>query len=240
MLASPLPSTLTPAGPTTTLPCCSLCAPHLSRREAGYCPRCGEPAAWAERTPTLCAACVSGTEYSWRRFLFHGLYQGLLRECILRLKHSQELPLAHALGTLLARHPELDSATSSTYDAVVPVSLHPPKLRVRGFNQALELARPLAAAHAWPLKPQLLRRTLNTVTQATLHIADRRQNVRAAFTAEPQASGLRILLIDDVATTGSTLEAAAAALVQAGAAHVDVAVIARTPSARAKVPQVVA
>ncbi len=213
-----------PAPPGGTgLPLCPDCAPLLARRTGGYCPRCGELAASADAPLAPCGQCLMAPR-PWERFFFHAAYEGLLRDLILRFKSGHELALARLLGSFLAGRADI----SGPYDALVPVPLHSRRLRERGFNQALELAKPLAAKLGVPLAPLSLARTARTHPQAGLSMAERRANVRGLFKAEGVA-GFRILLVDDIATTGATLESAAKELLRAGASGVDVAVVARTP-----------
>src|SRR5690606_29209375 len=114
--------------------------------------------------------------------------------------------------------------------AVVPVPLHCARLRRRGYDQALELARPLAHALALPLQPRLLQRVRATAPQSELSAAARRRNLRDAFVvAADAAPPAHVVLVDDVMTTGATLHAAARALRHAGVARVDAWVCARVP-----------
>lgn len=205
---------------------CPACEAALSRRTAGFCTRCGNLAAHAESTPAPCGDCLAVTR-PWDRFFFHGVYQGQLRDIILRFKNGHELALARLLGTLLAGHPTLAGLTGH-YDEVIPMPLHPRRLRERGFNQALELAKPLAERLDAPLEFARLARTGYTHPQAGLSLKERKRNVLGLFAAE-DISGKRLLLVDDIATTCATLESAATALLGAGAVAVDVAVAARTP-----------
>ncbi len=122
-------------------------------------------------------------------------------------------------------------------DVVVPVPLHERRLRERGFNQSLELARGLAGRTGIGLAATALSRLRDTVPQARLERAERLLNLKGAFAADPrQVAGRRVLLVDDVSTTGATLVECTAALLAAGAATVDVAVLARTaePDMRAE------
>ncbi|MCC8195017.1 MAG: ComF family protein [Deltaproteobacteria bacterium] len=151
-----------------------------------------------------------------------------MRDLILRFKNGRELPLGNLLGSLLASHPDIPAG----YDALVPMPLHPRRLRERGFNQALEAGRPLASKLGVPIAPGMLRRTEHTHPQAGLSLAERNANVRGIFAASGVA-GTRLLLVDDIATTGASLRSAATTLRDAGAAGVDVAVIARTPNREA-------
>lgn len=203
---------------------CVVCEGKLARRDAGYCSRCGDIAPFAQSAPAPCGDCLTAPR-PWGRFFFHAEYQGLLRDLILRFKSGHELALGNALGGLLAGHPDMDAR----YDAVVPIPLHPRKLRERGFNQALELARPLARKLRAPLAPSLLARGTYTHPQAGLSLEERKRNVRGIFEASRGIAGKSVLLVDDIATTGASLESAVVALTKAGAVAVDVAVVGRTP-----------
>lgn len=118
---------------------------------------------------------------------------------------------------------------------LLPVPLSTQRLQARGYNQAWELTRPLAVALQIPADPQLLLRHLDTAHQADLGRAERRRNLRAAFMVDPRRrallQGRRVALVDDVMTTGTTAREAAATLLRAGAAAVDIWVLARTPDA---------
>lgn len=205
-------------------PLCPACVSGLARRRGGYCPRCGNLTALPETAPALCGTCLTASR-PWERFFFHGAYQGLLRDLILRFKSSHDLYLAGLLGGLLATHPEI----AGPYDAVIPLPLHATRLRERGFNQAAELAAPLAKRLGVPVFRTGLVRIKKTRSQTGLSLRERKDNVRGIFTAARNVAGLRLLLVDDIATTCASLENAAAALLSSGAAAMDVAVLARTP-----------
>jgi len=143
---------------------------------------------------------------------------------MLRFKSGHELPLAGLLGSFLAAHPDMTDG----YDAVIPLPLHTRRLRERGFNQAVELARSVARVSA-PVLVAALARTADTHPQAGLSLEERKHNVRDIFSLTQDVSGYRLLLVDDIATTCATLESAAKTLLKAGAVSVDVAVVARTP-----------
>jgi predicted amidophosphoribosyltransferase len=110
--------------------------------------------------------------------------------------------------------------------------LHPQRLRERGFNQALELARPVARALDVPLAATLARRVLATTEQASLTAQERRRNVADAFRIDRDLTGQRVAVVDDVMTTGSTVGALAGALRNAGARHIQVWVCARALAPR--------
>lgn len=214
------------AAPRMGIPLCPACRALLKPRKGGYCPRCGEPSSEPEAQPALCGECRK-TPPPWEHFRFYGLYGGALKTLILRGKFGADPAVLHLLGRLLAHA----CADLPRPDAIVPVPLHHSRLRERGFNQCQEVARPLAHALGAPLMPNLLLRQHPTRHQVGLSEAERLANLEGAFLASPQARGKRILLVDDTATTGTTLRRAALALLDphGGAAAVDVAVVARTP-----------
>lgn len=145
---------------------------------------------------------------------------------LVALKFGGRLPLAHAFGTLLARAaaPALARA-----DAICPVPLAFERQAERGFNQAQEIARRVAADCGRPLRTDILLRTRHTGAQMDLSLAERRRNVRGAFVARGDLAAMRIVVVDDVMTTGATLDEITAALRQAGAVTVTNLVVARTP-----------
>lgn len=160
------------------------------------------------------------------------LYDELSRDPILKLKHADRLDLAPLLARWLSRAaaPLIEEA-----DAIAPVPLHPLRLARRRYNQAAEIARPLAAMTGTPYLPDALVRRRATETQGGKSGSGRRRNVAGAFEVPKrraaEVEGLRILLVDDVLTTGATAEGCARALKAAGAVRVDLAVVARVQAA---------
>lgn len=143
-----------------------------------------------------------------------------------RFKFHQDL----AAGRLLAQLMLQAFAGLPRPDALVPVPLHRRRLRRRGYDQSLELARSLARALALPLRDRMLQRCRATAPQSRLGADARRHNLRGAFAvAESPALPAHVMLIDDVMTTGATLQAAASALRRAGVQRVDAWVCARAP-----------
>jgi ComF family protein len=154
------------------------------------------------------------------------VFDGPLREAIHTLKYARRRRMARPLGALLAAHLRARPLPAA---ALLPVPLHPTRLAERGFNQAAELARALARDGARPLLERGLERVRATSQQAQLNAAQRRENTRGAFVwraAAPPPE--RVLLVDDVLTTGATLSACAAALRQAGAREIYAAALARS------------
>lgn len=166
----------------------------------------------------------------FRRARAVALYTGWVRAAIHRLKYRGEAELALPLGALmglLARE-ELLFATISL---VVPVPLHPDRLAARGYNQSELLARPVAGAIGRPLGTTVLQRRHPTLPQVGLDEAARRQNLENAFrVTDPESvRGRRVLVVDDVLTTGATCREAARVLLEAGARWVEVLTLAVTP-----------
>jgi ComF family protein len=144
-------------------------------------------------------------------------FEGGLREAIHRFKYQHRTELAGVFGAMLNdylnRYP-------LPIHAVIPVPLHPERERRRGYNQALLLARELAARQNLPLWYNVLARVRATQPQVELDARARRENVQDAFAASDAVAGASVLLIDDVCTTGATLDACSVALKQRGAKSV--------------------
>ncbi|MGA2590535.1 MAG: ComF family protein [Bryobacteraceae bacterium] len=168
-----------------------------------------------------CMLCRSGRRGFDEAFCY-GAYEGTLRKLIPLFKDHGMRRLARPLSDLLAAALPRDRQ----FDAVTPVPLHWRRRWQRGFNQSELLARAIARRRGIPLI-RALRRGAATQAQAGLSNAQRRENVAAAFRSRRRVAGLRILLIDDVMTTGATAGACARALKKAGAKSVSLAALAR-------------
>ncbi len=153
-------------------------------------------------------------------------FDGAVREAIHTLKYEGRARAATVLGDLLAAYVHAHPLPA---DLIVPVPLHAVRLQERGFNQAELLAKRLAAQIKLPLSTQLVR-VRQTAQQASLHRAKRQENVRGAFVWQGAPPPPRVLLIDDVLTTGATIGAAAEALQTAGAQNVHGLALARAGS----------
>ncbi len=143
------------------------------------------------------------------------------------LKFNSRLALARSLGILMADW--LQEHIGDPPDCIIPVPLHAARLRERGFNQSLELARPIARRLHLPLDTHRCRRLRNTPPQADLTARHRHSNIKGAFGVTEKISG-HIAIIDDVMTTGSTAQEMSRILLDAGAAEVEVWVCARAGS----------
>ena len=151
--------------------------------------------------------------------------EGLIREAILCFKYRNYRVAAPCLGRLLAGYL---SDNPLPGDLLMPVPLHPGKLRDRGYNQAELLAPEIGKASGLPVEAKVLRRTRNSASQASTSDGNlRRANTAGAFACEADLAGTRCILVDDVCTTGSTLNACAEALVAAGASEVWALTLAR-------------
>jgi ComF family protein len=198
--------------------------------ERPYCERLGTPFAVDLGMPLLSPAAMADPPVFERaRAAAH--YDGIARALVHRLKYGDRLELAQALGTMMAR---AGAELLADADLIVPVPLHRSRLWQRRFNQAVALAQVIAERSGIPCAPLLLSRVKRTRQQVGLTRAQRQQNLQGAFRVaehlRPRLGGQRILLVDDVLTTGSTANAAARALLRAGAAKVDVLAFARVVS----------
>ncbi len=196
-----------------TSPLCSLCGSPFSSKalEDHPCEDC-------LRTPPAYAA--AGAPY---------LYEGSLLDAIHHLKYHKKTSLAASLGSLLGLFAQDWLEAGATDLLVMPVPLHPAKLRERGYNQSLLLARRVAEKLKTDLDCLSLRRTRKTLPQTGLGKMQRQQNVKNAFQLE-NADRIRdrnILLVDDVSTTGSTLDACSKALKKGGCGKVFCVTLAR-------------
>lgn len=168
-----------------------------------------------------CGLCRRGLTGFDAAYTF-GSYEGELRQLIHLFKYGRIQTLARPLGKLLL----IALPREKSFDLIVPMPLHWTKRWQRGFNQSELLAREVSRRWNVPLR-RLVRRIRFTAAQAGLTNAKRRDNVAGAFRARNAAAGKRVLLIDDVMTTGATAGACALALKRAGAAHVTLLTLAR-------------
>jgi ComF family protein len=200
-------------------PVCAHCGIALSpnAQDAGPVPAQSKGA--AKDVATLCTECQKAPFQldGMRACAFHS---GPLRKAIHQFKYGGLRALAAPLGQLMSQSWS-ELAPASGLDAIVPVPLHPTRQRERGYNQAVLLARELGPTLGWPVVEDELARVKATAPQIDLNAEQRRANVQHAFKCTKGGlAGKRVLLVDDVCTTGATLEAAAAALYQAGAVSV--------------------
>lgn len=214
---------------------CEACIRGFTPIHGPFCDRCG---GLREAGQAICEGCEKGPEptFAWSQAM--GQYGGTLRHAIHRFKYDGKTALAHPLGVALARSlddpftPLLTSTSGEplTFDAVVPVPLHPSRLRQRGFNQAERLARVVARERNWTLDAQGVWRTRRTHSQVRMEGREgRHDNVRGAFACRPlqRYAGKSVLIIDDVLTTGSTMSEVARVVRDTGASRVCIIALAR-------------
>ena len=190
---------------------CTACAAGLPRAEPPRCPRCWSPGSDAY----LCPECQAAPPaFDGLRAAF--VYQGVVRDLVHALKYRGTTALAGPMASLLAEAVRRDALTA---DVLVPVPLSGIRRRTRGFNQAESLARALGREVGLPVRPDALRRRRHTTPQArTADAEQRRRNVAGAFVCQDASvAGQRVLLVDDVTTTGATLAACAGPLKARGA-----------------------
>lgn len=221
----------------STLPICQECLGSFAALGGAVCETCGQPsAAWSlggarAGDSLVCPECQT-REYAFDRARSYALYKAGLVRAIVLLKFERVEPLGHWFAARLA---EVTRREALTADIVVPVPLHRQRERERGYNQAELIARPLARKLGLPYCAVLLVRTKPRPDKHILSLEERWDSVRGAFATRPggKVDNLRVLLVDDVMTTGATLDACARALRGAGAKSViglTVARAARHPS----------
>ncbi len=211
---------------------CSSCLRTMQPFSTPLCRRCGMPLA---SVAASCAACRRD-HFRLDGLRFVNLYQGALREAIHALKYVGQKRLAEPLGLLLA---QAFSAYGMSIDGLVPLPLHSQRQQQRGYNQSALLARVCARHLKLPCLEDLVIRQRATRTQVGLNVQERLQNVSGAFALAPNVNPCsltwrRLLLIDDVCTTGASLEACAAPLYAAGVQEVWGLVLGRPGNQTAK------
>ena len=214
-----------PLGPAPELLFCPDCQEKLHFVESPLCPCCGRVYLTAPGGDHHCGPCLAAKKHFTRaRAIF--LYEEPLKEVIHRFKYQGKTACLPGLASFAKKLPHLAEVEGA--DWIVPVPLHPSRLRERGFNQALLLARAFFPKDP-RIIPSLLIRSRPTEPQANFNGAARRTNLKNAFAVvAPQLlAGKKILLVDDVFTTGTTVNECARVLKKAGAAEVVVLTLAR-------------
>lgn len=205
------------------VPVCEECLSSFARVAGTACEVCGRPMpglTGKPEQPLLCPACQNRT-YAFDRARSFALYEEAVVRAILLLKFEQIEPLGAWFAERLAELVSADGERLAA-DVVVPVPLHRERERERGYNQAALVSKPLAKRLRLPHKAVLLVRTRARPDKQVLSLEERWESVRGAFATRPgsQVDNLRVLLVDDVLTTGATLDACARALREAGAKSV--------------------
>ncbi len=211
--------------PTHPSGLCPHCLAQLHNLPSARCSCCALPFATEGGSEHLCEACLRHPP-NFSRSEAVGIYEGLLRDTVHRFKYRGAVQLDRPLGNLLGQRIE-QAEEPFRPDLIVPVPLHLNRLRQRGYNQSLLLARQLARRWQVAVAPNLLVRNRATPPQQGLSVAVRQQNLRGAFTMTAPIQNEKVLLIDDVMTTGATVRECAKVLLAGGADEVVVAVIGR-------------
>jgi competence protein ComFC len=206
---------------------CDGCEAKIVRIVSPFCNICSEPFDGSITSIFTCANCAHRTIHFDAAVAAYRS-RGIVREIIHEFKYGRQMHLRHLIARWLRAALDDERLRDISFDLVVPVPLHPARQRERGFNQAGLLAQLLSADTSIPSK-SVLQRIRYTTTQTALDRSERMENLHNAFRLRKNADvrGLRVLLIDDVLTTGSTLSECARVLKRAGATSVHAATAAR-------------
>lgn len=206
---------------------CEECDGKVTRIVAPFCQTCSEPFSGAITGPFVCANCAHRTLY-FESAVAAFRSRGIVRRVVHDFKYGQQIYLRHLVGRWLEAALEDDRLRGRSFDLLVPVPLHPARQRERGFNQATALAEWISARRGIPCR-KALERVRYTTTQTAFDRAERMENLHDAFRLRKKMNvrELRVLLIDDVLTTGATLSECARVLKKEGASVVHAATAAR-------------
>jgi ComF family protein len=206
---------------------CNECEAKIVRILPPFCKTCSGPFEGSITSAFTCANCAHRTiHFNAAVAAYRG--RGIVREIIHEFKYARQIHLRHLVAHWLGAALDDERLRDIPFNLIVPVPLHPARQRERGFNQASLLAESLSAETSMPSRP-VLQRIRYTTTQTALDRSQRMENLHNAFRLRKNADvrGLRVLLIDDVLTTGSTLSECARVLKRAGAISVHAATAAR-------------
>ncbi len=217
-----------PLGDPTDANICGNCRDSIKKIPEPFCHICGLPVSGLstrEHAP-ICGRCLSDSP-AYGRARCAALHEDALRDAVLRFKYGKRMYIAKALAEILfecfQRHFQVQG-----FDLIIPIPIHRKRLRARGFNQSLLLAHRLSSHTGVRMARDLLQKTVDTPPQVRLGRKERITNIKGSFgVSDPhRITGSKILLIDDVLTTGATIGAAAQTLKRAKAARVDAMVLA--------------
>jgi ComF family protein len=210
---------------------CVLCH-HTSDRYQDLCAECYKTLPWLQQhclrcgiplfTTEICGHCLQKIpSFDTTHALF--LYQTPITQLILELKFKQSLINAQLLGELLTAHIQhIWYQTAPLPDVIIPIPLHPERLKERGYNQALEIARPISKSLQIPINTMACQRIKATTPQTILPAKERQQNIKNAFTVSQSLAHRHVAVIDDVITTGYTISEFCKTLKQNGVRTIDV------------------
>lgn len=204
---------------------CETCCRDIQTLPQTCCPRCALPHVSTSTTGHFCGKCLTDPP-PFEKVHGVGRHSKGLKQAIHRFKYRDNPALNASLGRLLMDL--LDKCLDSFRpELIVPVPTHPQRLKQRGYNQALELARPIAKHLQTPLAVNLLQRRSATTAQPGLNARQRHDNLRNAFALREAVTAQKILLVDDVMTTTATARECSKVLLKGGASQIHVAVLAR-------------
>jgi ComF family protein len=196
---------------------CAHCLNDLPWHATNSCMQCG-----LEANNLICGHCMKESPFFDKtHVLFNYAYP--VNALLQYYKYSHALHLSQTLGALLG-----EKLLGKTIDVIIPMPLHPQRLQERGFNQSLEITKVLSSYANIPFDAHSCERIKNTPSQASLKYKDRIKNIKGAFSCNGQLTGKRVALIDDVMTTGASLNELAKTVKKHGAIEVSCFVLART------------
>ena len=212
---------------------CANCSRNIQLIRHPLCKVCGRPFPDAAGEDHICGVCLARPPHfasarAWACYPREELEEQPLRHVVQKFKYGRKVSLGKPLGRLMARGCQ-EFLGECPAALIIPVPLHPKRLRWRGFNQSVLLARQISCAYNIRMDPFVLQRRKETPAQTQLTEDERRRNVRAAFAINPEKSidGQNILLIDDVYTSGATVNECSRTLKRQGAKEVHVLTLAR-------------
>ena len=200
---------------------CKACLNDLPWHPKTSCPQCG-----LASNGNICGSCLSNPPYFDVTCAVF-LYSFPIDAMMVRYKYGNMLNLGDAFGQFISEKLYLEDHKKNI-DLVIPMPMHPQRLKGRGFNQALEIAKTLTKNHRGKLDYKSVERQTLTPPQASLPLKERVKNIKGAFKVNTDLIGKSIAIVDDVMTTGASLNELAKTLKKAGASHVECWVIART------------
>jgi ComF family protein len=199
---------------------CFLCLRKISFITDSFCPICGVPFLSSTTESHICGNCLENKPWYAHARAVAG-FETVIMDAIHKFKYGRSISIGDGLSSFMANFsfPDFDF---SEYSLLIPVPLHIKRLRERGFNQSLLLAKQMGGKYKLPVNFSLLKRSKFTLTQTGLNKAEREKNIKGAFvvTDKKKAAGENIILIDDVYTTGATINECAKVLLKAGAQKV--------------------
>jgi ComF family protein len=212
---------------STTQIFCPACSDDIKFITGNLCPVCGATFSGSPAQSHLCGDCLGNKTYFFRaRAVF--CYETFILKAIHQFKYKRNISIGETLASFMAGFPFPD-IDFTDYSLVIPVPLHIKRLRERGFNQSLILAHALEKKRQIPVNFSVLKRKIFTLTQTGSNRNERKQNIKGAFeiTDRKIIAGKNIILIDDVYTTGATINECAKTLIKAGARKVSVLTLSR-------------